>query len=88
MRSQLTDLEAEVQEYEALKAGHFRMERLDVVEDLAALLVMARIAQGMTQKELAERLGVKEQQIQRYEATDYGSASLSRIKAVAAALAS
>ena len=31
----------------------------------------ARIALGYTQKKLAERVGLKEQQIQRYEETEY-----------------
>jgi transcriptional regulator with XRE-family HTH domain len=37
----------------------------------------------MTQEELAEKIGMKSQQLQRYEATDYGSASLSRIAEIA-----
>ena len=41
---------------------------------------------GLTQKELARRLGLKEQQIQRYEATRYAGASLTRIQAVVEAL--
>ena len=48
--------------------------------------IKARIAQGLSQKDLAERLKLKEQQIQRYEATDYASASLNRIKEVVTAL--
>src|SRR6266568_2484196 len=36
--------------------------------------------------ELAERLGLKEQQIQRYEATEYASASFERLKEIIAAL--
>lgn len=32
--------------------------------------IPTHIAAGLSQKELAERLGLKEQQIQRYEATD------------------
>ena len=46
----------------------------------------AQIAVGISQKELAARLGLKEQQIQRYEATDYASASLARVNAVIRAL--
>ena len=46
----------------------------------------ARIARGLTQKDLARKLGVKEQQIQRYEETDYASASLSRLNEVIKAL--
>lgn len=36
----------------------------------------------LSQRELAGRLGLKEQQIQRYEAVEYASASLSRVSAV------
>ena len=88
VKGQLADLEADMREYENLKAGGFQMERLDVVEEVPVLLIKARIAQGLTQKELASRVGLKEQQIQRYEADEYASASFSRIKEVADALAS
>ena len=86
LRSQLSDLEEELREYESLKAGNFEIEYLNVVAELPAALIKARIAQGLSQKDLAERLRLKEQQIQRYEATDYASASLARIKEVVSAL--
>ena len=86
VRSQLTDLEAELAEYEALKKGEFPMDGLNVVAGLPDVLIKARIAQGLTQKELAERMGLKEQQIQKYEASDYASASFARIREVADAL--
>jgi HTH-type transcriptional regulator / antitoxin HipB len=41
---------------------------------------------GMTQKELAEKMGVKEQQVQRDEANQYSSAGFQRFLAVAQAL--
>ena len=88
VKGQLADLEAQMREYENLKAGGFQLERLDVVEEVPVLLIKARIAQGLTQRELASRVGLKEQQIQRYEADEYASASFSRIKEVADALAS
>ena len=84
--SQLADLEAELREYEAIREGRFEVETLRVVADLPELLIKARIAQGLTQRELADRLGLKEQQIQRYEATDYATAKWSRIREVAGAL--
>ena len=84
--SQLSDLEAELREYEAVREGRFEMEALSVVVDLPELLIKARIAQGLTQRDLADRLGLKEQQIQRYEATDYATAKWSRIREVAGAL--
>ena len=83
LQSQLTDLEKQLQEYEALKAGHFDLTTLNAVAELPTVLIKARIAQGLRQKDLADRLGLKEQQIQRYEATDYATASLTRIKEVA-----
>ena len=85
LQSQLSDLEEQLREYESLKAGNFEIEVLDVVAELPATLVKARISQGLSQKDLAERLRLKEQQIQRYEATDYASASLTRIKEVVSA---
>ena len=86
LSSQLDDLRSELREYESLKSGKFRMDRLAAVDELPTVLIKARISQGLSQKDLAERVGLKEQQIQRYEATDYASASLSRIKEVASAL--
>lgn len=86
VRSQLTDLENELREYESLKAGKFPTNELCAVNELSTVLIKARIARGLSQKDLAERLGLQEQQIQRYEATDYASASLTRIKEVVVAL--
>ena len=86
LTSQLADLEHELREYEAVKAGDFHVEELRTVADLPKTLIMARISMGLSQKDLADRLGLKEQQIQRYEATDYASSSLTRIREVVKAL--
>ena len=86
LRRQMADLEEQLREYEDLKAGSFDLDALNGVAELPTVLVKARIAQGLRQKDLAERLGLKEQQIQRYEATDYATASLTRIKEVANAV--
>ena len=83
---QLADLESELSEYESLKAGQFQWDSLKLVADLPSILIKARIAQGLSQKDLAERVGLKERQIQRYEATDYATANLARIKEVVNAL--
>ena len=53
-----------------------------MVSGILAMLIKARIARRMSQRDLAERIGLKEQQIQRYEATNYASVSLSQIKDV------
>jgi len=85
-RSQLEELQAELAVYDALRAGKPRVLELTSLDELPHALICARIASGMTQKDLADRLGLKEQQIQRYEATNYSSASLSRIVEVVKAL--
>jgi len=77
LESQIKEIQAQVEEYESL-AGSSEL-RLDRVEDLPTLLIRARIARGFTQKELADRLGVRPQQIQKYEKTRYRSASFKRI---------
>lgn len=84
--SQLEELREQLAEYEALRAGTITALELNSLEELADLLIRARIAARLTQKELAERLGLRPQQIQRYEATRYAGASLARVQAVAAAL--
>ena len=86
VRSQLADLEEELRDYEVLKSGDFEFGRLESVSELPRLLISARIARGLSQKSLAGRLGLKEQQIQRYEASEYASASLARVRSVAEVL--
>jgi len=86
LHSQLEDLRSEIREYELLSAGEISAFELDTLEQLPRALIRARIASGLSQKELAHRLGLKEQQIQRYEATDYSGANLSRINEIVGAL--
>ena len=86
LRSQLDEMRQEIDDYERLRDGEQGVIQLDSFDQLPQALVQARIASGLSQKELAERLGMKEQQIQRYEATDYASASMTRIKEVMVAL--
>jgi ribosome-binding protein aMBF1 (putative translation factor) len=86
LRSQLETLERELREYEELKSGRQKVLTYASFDELPKALVQARIARGWTQKELADRLGLDEQKIQDYEATDYQRASLGRIKEVVRAL--
>jgi ribosome-binding protein aMBF1 (putative translation factor) len=82
LKSQLEDLRSEIQEYETLRSGKRRMIALDSIEELPKTLIQARIAAGLSQEELAAKLGLKPQQIQRYEATNYQSASLERVNEI------
>ena len=62
------------------------MIEIDSFDDLPEGLIKARIAAGLSQKDLGERLNLKEQQIQRYEADRYASASFQRMQEVAKAI--
>ncbi len=86
VQSQLRDLEEELREYESLKAGGPTTLELDSLDALPKVLIQARIAAGLTQEDLAARLGLKTQQIQRYEANDYQTASFARLLEIARAL--
>jgi len=84
--SELEGLRSDVAEYEALRRGSLAVSPIRDLVELPAALIRKRIASGMTQKDLAERLGIAEQQIQRYEANDYASANLQRLREVARAV--
>jgi transcriptional regulator with XRE-family HTH domain len=86
LESQLHDLEIELQEYEGLKTLKPPVITVSSFDELAEGLIKARIAAGLSQKGLADRLGLKEQQIQRYEAERYGAASYQRMREIAAAI--
>jgi predicted nucleotidyltransferase/DNA-binding XRE family transcriptional regulator len=54
--------------------------------DIGTTLLRTRRAQGISQRELGERLGVHQQQIARWEAVSYRTAPLTRIESAARAL--
>lgn len=86
IESQLQDLQDELAEYEKLQGGAVTSIVANSILELAVALVKARIVRNWTQKELAERLGLPEQQIQRYEATQYKGVAVERLQEVADAL--
>ncbi len=84
--SQIEELSAEIADYETLRRGEVRVLELESLRELPDALIQARTAARLSQQELATRLGLKKQQVQRYEATRYAGVSLNRIQSVAEAL--
>jgi len=80
------ELAGRVAQYEALRRAGGLTLTLASLGELPRALVKARVARGWTQERLARELGLPKQQIQRYEATGYASASLRRVLEVAEAL--
>lgn len=78
LKGRIEDLSAEVEEYESLTSDGLRVLELST-DDLQKAIVSFRIASGLTQKDLADKLEIQEQQIQRYEQNDYLTASFERI---------
>ena len=86
IQGQLSTLRDELGEYERLKSADVSDIVMSSIDDLPEGLIKARIAAGLSQRELAQRLEMKAQQIQRYEAERYASASHQRLCEVAHAL--
>lgn len=86
IKSQIEDFNKEILEYEALRKGSVSFIRIDNIDNIYEVLIKGRLARGFSQAELASKLKLKEQQIQRYEACNYSTASLPRIIQVATEL--
>lgn len=86
LNSLIEDLENQIQTYESLVAGNFHCLKPKNLDDIPNIFIAARLAHKISQKELADIIGIKEQQVQRYEASDFEGASWSRIIEFAIAL--
>lgn len=86
--SETDELRAQIEHYEQLRDGAITGRQLDSLRELPTALIEARIAANLTQRALADRLGVAEQQVQRWEATNYAGVGLDRLQDVADALGS
>jgi ribosome-binding protein aMBF1 (putative translation factor) len=84
MESFHLQLREEVESYERMKRGEF--EELDNLRGLGHLLIALRIAQGISQRELARRLDVNESQVSRDERNEYFGITLERAMKVLDAL--
>ncbi len=84
--SEYERLKEELAEYEDLRSGKVDTFEAHSLQDLPVLLVKGRIARGWTQKDLADELSLKEQQIQRYESDLYATARLATLLKVSDAL--
>ncbi len=86
LASQAETLREEVQRYEDLREGRVTQRELGSLRDLPTALIEARLVAGLTQRQLGERLGVKEQQVQRWESNLYSGVGVERLQGVADAL--
>ena len=73
------DIKEEIRQYESLKTKGLPLRRKITVAQLPNVLIEHKIAKGLTQKQYSAMLGIKEQQLQRYEAENYRSVSFGRL---------
>jgi HTH-type transcriptional regulator / antitoxin HigA len=83
----IRQLEDEVSQYDQLKSGKFALPNIERLDQIAPFIVKVRIAKGVSQTELARRLGVSKQVISRYEEDEYQGASIDRLQQILDALA-
>lgn len=84
LRSFHAQLGEEVESYERLKRGD--IAELTNLHGIGHTLIALRIARGITQRELASRLGVHESQVSRDERNEYHNVTVSRASRVLDAL--
>lgn len=77
-------LEEEVEWYEKVRRREFAVSR--DVRDIGRALIALRIANGMNQRELAERLDVSEAQVSRDERNEYHGITIERAQRVLEAM--
>ncbi len=73
-------IKSEVETYERLKRGEF--DELHNLVGIGPLLIGARIASGLSQRELADRLGVHESQVSRDERNEYHGITVDRAQRI------
>jgi HTH-type transcriptional regulator/antitoxin HigA len=82
----IRQLEDELREYDQLKSGQFGLPSVDRLDKIAPFIVKLRIAKGISQTELARRLGVSKQVVSRQEEDEYQGVSISRLQEILDAL--
>jgi HTH-type transcriptional regulator / antitoxin HigA len=78
----IRQLEDELREYDQMKSGEITLPHLERLDQIAPSIVKIRIAKGVSQTELARRLGVSKQVISRYEESDYQTVAIARLQEI------
>jgi HTH-type transcriptional regulator/antitoxin HigA len=80
--SMIRQLEDELGEYDRLKSGEVALPHVERLDQIAPFITRIRIAKGVSQTELARRLGVSKQVISRYEESEYQTVAISRLQEI------
>jgi DNA-binding transcriptional regulator YiaG len=72
----------ELHEYDHLKCGDWKLPQIERLDQITPFIAKFRIAKGITQAELARRLGISKQVISRYEESDYQTVGITRLQEI------
>jgi len=78
----IRQLEEELREYDQLKSGSLKLPKINRIDEIAPFIVKLRIAKGLSQTDLANRLGISKQVISRYEESDYQTVGIGRLQEI------
>jgi DNA-binding Xre family transcriptional regulator len=78
----IRQLEDELREYDGLKSGGLTLPNVERLDQIAPFVAKMRIAKGVSQTELARRLGVSKQVVSRYEETEYQTVAIARLQEI------
>ena len=84
LKSFLENLKEDALEYEKINDGNF--DSMTDFRSIGKILIAGRIYKGVTQGELAKRLGVAESQISRDEKNEYYGSSIEKLSTVLSVL--
>lgn len=82
LQAECDSIQKEIERYEKLRSSESLASNDLEVTKLGFLPIIARIQKRLSQKQFADILGVKEQQIQRYESERYASIGLKRFEEI------
>ena len=78
----IRQLEDELRQYDQLKSGELELPKIDRLDQIAPFVAKLRIAKGVSQTQLAQRLGISKQVISRYEESDYQTVGIGRLQEI------
>ena len=78
----IRQLEDDLRDYDQLRSGELALPNVERLDQIAPFVAKIRIAKGVSQTELARRLGVSKQVISRYEESDYQTVAIARLQEI------
>lgn len=85
-KQEIKQLRSQIEDYRDVKTGKKKLLNLCIARELPELLIGWRIRNHLTHKQLADKLGMHENQIQKYESQNYSCVSLDTIIKIAEVL--